>query len=119
LELSGPYYFRQKHFAIIGHGWRDFGHLPVSESGHYYQDLNHSETRLQIRSRHTEGLSFDPTQYPHRHKKKKSTKQPKQKSTKPRYTSPNYEEDIYWESDPNTGSPNLDFYSQKGQMLMN
>jgi len=100
-NLSGPYYFRQKHFAIIGHDWRDFGHLPVSESGHYFQDLNHSETHLQIRSQHTEGLSFDPTQYPRRHKKKKSTNQPKQKSNKPRYTSPNYDEDIYWESDPN------------------
>jgi len=99
--LRGPYFFRQKHFAIIGHDWRDFGHLPVSESGHYYQDLGHSETRLRIRSRHTEGLSFDPTQYPRRYKKKKGTKQSKLKSNKPRYTTPNYDEDIYWESDPN------------------
>ena len=49
------------HFAIIGHDWRDFGHLPIFEAGHYCQDLNHSETRFSIRSRSSEGLSFDPT----------------------------------------------------------
>jgi hypothetical protein len=100
-NLSGSYYFRQQHFAIIGHDWRDFGHLPISESGRYFQDLDHSETRFSIRSRSSEGLSFEPTHYPRRYKKNNSPKQPKQKSNKSRYTSPNYDEGIPWESDPN------------------
>ena len=98
---SPPFYSEQSRFAIIGHDWRDFGHLPIFEAGYYGQDLDHSETRFSIRSRSSEGLSFDPTKYPRRYKKKKNPKQPKQKSNKPRYISPNYEEEIYWESDPN------------------
>ena len=100
-NLSGGHYSRQNNFAIIGHDWRDFGNLPIYEPHRYFQDLDHTETRFRIRSRSSEGLSFDPTQYPRRYKKKKNPKQPKEKSNKPRYTSPNYSDEIPWEHDPN------------------
>ena len=73
-NLSGRLLFPAENFAIIGHDWRDFGHLPIFEAGHYYQDLNHSETRLQIRSRSSEGLSFDPTTVPTQVQEKEESK---------------------------------------------
>jgi hypothetical protein len=97
----GSYSLRQYNFAVIGHDWRDFGRLPTYEAGRYLDDLDVTRYRRWATSVGREGLSFDPTQYPRRYKKKKSPRQTKQKSNKSRYTSPNYDEEIPWESDPN------------------
>jgi hypothetical protein len=90
-----------QRIAVIGHDWRVFGKLPAYEFGRWRDDLNETRDWLEHRSRHSQGLSFDPTQYPRKSKKLEKPKKPKIKSNKPRYVSPNYDDEIPWQRDPN------------------
>ena len=71
------------NLAMIGHDWREFGVLPEYEVGLWHDDLSHSQYRREKKDRRE--LSFDPSQYPPR-PKKRIPKQPKPKSTKPRFS---------------------------------
>jgi len=100
LHLRGDQW--DHRIAMIGHDWRVFGKLPAYEFGRWRDDLDETRDWLEHRSRHSRGLSFDPTKYPHKSKKQEKPKKPKVKSNKPRYVSPNYDDDdIPWERDPN------------------
>lgn len=82
--------------AVIGHDWRDFGHLPPYDFGWWREDLSSSQHYLSIRSK--EELPFDPSQYPPKPKKEKSIKFPKPKSSKPKFST-GEENDDWWSGD--------------------
>jgi DNA-binding transcriptional ArsR family regulator len=71
------------NLAMIGHDWSDFGRLPVYEFSEWHEDL--SWTQHQRNHNSSEGLPFDPKQYPLQ-PKQKILKLSKPKSTKPRFS---------------------------------
>lgn len=71
------------NLAMIGHDWREFGRLPDYEVGLWREDLYQSQRRREENP--GKELSFDPSQYPPR-PKKRIPKQLKPKSTKARFS---------------------------------